>query len=253
MRRWLRKHWIALLGLLPLIPASFKGVIALITWGGDIDFVVSRSQDPGWVGQMINWLIDPPGWAILPLLSLGLACIFLDSRRRLAGMFADYTANQSYRTVKWLKPEAAIDAFVKTELVEERNKNKESAERFAILQIDTESNIRDLEQKLLKGEDVSKRLDTERARHRMSDTGLRVSHDILRASWTKLRREIGDQLESGDLVAKGFLYPHSGGAEEVIISAHEWRVLEISPLEGTAVDKSDGSIKYIGVLIGKRT
>ena len=87
-KRWLRKHWIALFGLLPLIPASFKGVLALITWGGDIDFVVSQKQDPGWVGQMINWLIDPPGWAILPLLSLGLACIFLDSRRRLAGMFA---------------------------------------------------------------------------------------------------------------------------------------------------------------------
>src|SRR4051794_41031650 len=84
MLGWVRRHWIALLGLLPLIPAAFKGALALITVGGDIDFVVSRSQEPGWVGQMIGWLIDPPGWTILPFMLFGFACIYWDTRRKSA-------------------------------------------------------------------------------------------------------------------------------------------------------------------------
>jgi hypothetical protein len=83
MWAWLRRHWLVLAGVVPLIPAAIKGALALINIGGNIDFVVSRSQDPGWVGQMIDWIIDPSGWAILPLIALGFACIYWDFRRKL--------------------------------------------------------------------------------------------------------------------------------------------------------------------------
>jgi hypothetical protein len=80
---WIRRHWLVLAGCLPLIPPATKGALSLVNFGGNIDFVISRSQNPGWVGRMINWLIDPPGWLILPLIALGLTCIYWDAKRQL--------------------------------------------------------------------------------------------------------------------------------------------------------------------------
>jgi hypothetical protein len=84
MLGWARRHWLALAGFLPLIPPATKGVLSLLSVGGNIDFVISRSQEPGWVGQLMNWLIDPPSWMILPLIALGLTCIYWDAKRQPA-------------------------------------------------------------------------------------------------------------------------------------------------------------------------
>ncbi len=79
---WLRHHWIALLGAIPLIPPTLKWLGWLVSRGGDVDFVISRTNDPAWVGTMIGWIINPPGWAILPLIAGGLFLIWLHVRRR---------------------------------------------------------------------------------------------------------------------------------------------------------------------------
>jgi hypothetical protein len=79
---WLRHHWLALLGAIPLIPPLFKWFGRLVGRGGDADFIISRISDPGWVGTMIGWIINPPGWAIVPLILGGLFLIWLDVRRR---------------------------------------------------------------------------------------------------------------------------------------------------------------------------
>jgi hypothetical protein len=81
---WMRRHWVALLGVIPLIPTALKWIGWLISRGGDADFVISRSSDPGWVGAMINWIINPPAWAIMPLIVAGFALIWLDVKRRRA-------------------------------------------------------------------------------------------------------------------------------------------------------------------------
>jgi hypothetical protein len=75
MFTYLRKHWKSVAGALVLVRS-------LVTYGGDADFVISRMQDPGWVGKMINWLINPPGWATFFLVLTGLALIWWDVARR---------------------------------------------------------------------------------------------------------------------------------------------------------------------------
>lgn len=78
---WFKRHWRALVGALPFVPALFKGAKGLVGLGGDADFIISRSQDPAWLRDVLNWLTDPPGWSILPLIVLGLGLIFWDAKR----------------------------------------------------------------------------------------------------------------------------------------------------------------------------
>ncbi len=49
------------------------GVTVLLLWGAQlmgalerIDFVVTRSSDPGWLGSTFHWLINMPGWPRWP-------------------------------------------------------------------------------------------------------------------------------------------------------------------------------------------
>jgi hypothetical protein len=138
---WLLRHWRALAGAATLIPAAIKGALALITFGSDVDFIVSRSQDPGWVGKMINWIIDPPGWAIVPLIVLGLAFIYWDVRRRGARSAPaenpikpepDMKPNQLVKhtaaatpeqtPTEWKRPLAAIEEFADERLLEIKDK-----------------------------------------------------------------------------------------------------------------------------------
>ena len=80
---WLRRHWIAVLGMGSLVLPIFKAIGAVLTRAGDIDFVVERTANPGWVGDVLNWLFDPPGWIIVPMIVAGLAFIYVDFQRSL--------------------------------------------------------------------------------------------------------------------------------------------------------------------------
>ena len=73
--RWIRRHWLALLGLTPLLPPLIKAVLQLIGLGGSIDFLIARYDDPACVGRMIGFLNDPPGWSIVPMILIGLLLI----------------------------------------------------------------------------------------------------------------------------------------------------------------------------------
>ena len=82
MFAWMRRHWLALIGYLSILPALLKGVVALVRLGGDVDFVISRWEQPGWVAAVINWFIDPPDWALIPMILLGFVLIYWDTRRK---------------------------------------------------------------------------------------------------------------------------------------------------------------------------
>jgi hypothetical protein len=105
---WIRRHWVALLSAIPLIPTVFKWLGWIVSRGGDMDFVISRTNDPGWVGTMIGWIINPPGWAILPLIAGGLFLIWLDVRRRSDVQVKDQiTTPQTAGTPYGTRPEKA--------------------------------------------------------------------------------------------------------------------------------------------------
>lgn len=82
MGSWVQGHWrraiaVALLWFLPL----WQFARSIIMLGGDADFVISRSEDPGWVGAMLNFILNPPAWINLPLILAGLAVIYWGTRR----------------------------------------------------------------------------------------------------------------------------------------------------------------------------
>lgn len=77
----IRRHWLAVLAALPFAPPVIKWVAWGVSRGGDADFIISRIEDPGWVGDMIEFVTNPPAWSILPLILAGLGLIYPDFRR----------------------------------------------------------------------------------------------------------------------------------------------------------------------------
>jgi hypothetical protein len=74
---WIKRH----------LPAAGGGLLLVLVWiktivgfGGDIDFLVSRSQDPGWVGVMWNQIVTSP-WMPMVLTVIGLGLIYWDFKR----------------------------------------------------------------------------------------------------------------------------------------------------------------------------
>lgn len=79
---WIKRHWLAIGGfILSAGGTIFRYAKEIISLFGDIDLLVERSRDPGWVGGMIGFLLDPPGWLILLVVIAGLFAIYLDVRR----------------------------------------------------------------------------------------------------------------------------------------------------------------------------
>jgi len=236
-------------------------VLSLVGFGGSIDFVISRSQEPGWVGQMINWLIDPPGWSVLPLIGLGLTCIYWDAQRQLAmggtSKRVACNADRASPSVEkrsmlpesignWQKPLAAIEMFATRELVEIKNKWAAALEQSIESEFDAAEKINSLSN----SEDAEK-LEHQRRRLHVAQMGGRLAQDELRRAWSELREDMASKLERRALVAKGVAAPHVPGNNEIEIPAHEWRILYLDPTDETAHSKSDNSVKYLGVVIAK--
>jgi hypothetical protein len=79
---WIRRYWLAIGGfILSAGGAIFRYAKEIISLFGDIDLLVERSRDPGWVGDMMGFLLDPPGWLILAVVIAGLLAIYVDVRR----------------------------------------------------------------------------------------------------------------------------------------------------------------------------
>jgi hypothetical protein len=99
MSGWLTCHWRALLGAASLLEPVWRLIKWLLHWASDFDFVISRIQNPSWVGVVINWLIkwvfDPPAWVTIPALIAGVALIFWDFRRQ-ARRAQEYNRHNSF-------------------------------------------------------------------------------------------------------------------------------------------------------------
>jgi hypothetical protein len=82
-------RWPTIIGgvlLLEVALPTLRAIYRLIRTGGDIDFVVERTKDPGWIRWMIENIINPPPWLTIPLVLAGLSLILWDTRRqRTAG------------------------------------------------------------------------------------------------------------------------------------------------------------------------
>jgi hypothetical protein len=56
----------------------------IIGWGGSLDFLISRSADPGWVGEAVNFIVANPAYLSFAFMLAGLALIVRYERRRVA-------------------------------------------------------------------------------------------------------------------------------------------------------------------------
>ena len=78
------RHWKAILAAFVGLPSL--GAIWRVGWNalsalGNIDFVISRSQNPGWIGYMINLLLNSPLWLILSGIVIGYLLFRVDNRQ----------------------------------------------------------------------------------------------------------------------------------------------------------------------------
>jgi hypothetical protein len=76
------KHWLSIIGAIPGVLAIWKGLRAIVSWAGDIDFLVSRSNEPGWIGNVINSLFNIPDPLLALLTVAGFLLILWDLKWR---------------------------------------------------------------------------------------------------------------------------------------------------------------------------
>jgi len=55
---------------------------AIVSLAGDVDLIVSRTEDPGWVGVAMRWLSAQPDWLLLILVAIGLSLIYWNNHNR---------------------------------------------------------------------------------------------------------------------------------------------------------------------------
>lgn len=76
------RRWRLAGGILFFVLPLWQFLRWLLKVGGDIDFVIERFNDPGWLASTMSWVLNFPAWLNLPLILGGLGLIFADMRRR---------------------------------------------------------------------------------------------------------------------------------------------------------------------------
>jgi hypothetical protein len=77
--QWFRRHWQAVIGLaLLVLPPVWKWTRQVLGVLGDVDLIVERTREPGWVKAVIGLALDPPGWLLLMFVLSGLSIIVWD-------------------------------------------------------------------------------------------------------------------------------------------------------------------------------
>lgn len=76
---WIRRHWPKFVGYALLAWTVTVRVLGAV---GSVDLVISRAQDPGWVGTVIGLVLNPSPWIDILLIVGGLGLIWWDLRRR---------------------------------------------------------------------------------------------------------------------------------------------------------------------------
>lgn len=54
----------------------------IIGWGGSLDFLISRSEDPGWVGDVLTFAATNTGYLSFVMMLAGVAFVLWNERRR---------------------------------------------------------------------------------------------------------------------------------------------------------------------------
>jgi hypothetical protein len=85
MLNFIRKHWAALLIVIPLLPSIWRGFIHLFDWGARIDLVATKLHEVGGISSALAFLISPPPWLIWPALVLAMLLLLWDRWRQPKG------------------------------------------------------------------------------------------------------------------------------------------------------------------------
>lgn len=64
---------------------------------GDVDFIVSRSADPGWLAEIAKFVIDPPNWFLLIIGLIGISLLAWPYAFKWIGHFVN-VPNQTTRS-----------------------------------------------------------------------------------------------------------------------------------------------------------
>lgn len=78
---FVRKHWVALLTILPFLPTIWREAIRLLDWGARIDLIATKLHEAGGMKGVLAFLINPPAWLIWPSVAIAIALLLWDKRR----------------------------------------------------------------------------------------------------------------------------------------------------------------------------
>jgi hypothetical protein len=83
---FVRRNWegvaAALFVVVPYLGAILRWIDRIVGWGGSLDFLISRSEHPGWVGSVLTFLLNPPEIVRLVALLAATYLLILRERRR---------------------------------------------------------------------------------------------------------------------------------------------------------------------------
>ena len=169
MFRWVKRHWLAIFGAVPLLVPLIRFAKWLVTLGGDVDFLVSRSEDPGWVGAMVNFIIDPPNWSIAPMIMAGLILIWLDGKRSRPAATVERAAEPDYARLN--EPAAPLKSTISSRVAYPAPLTTNLRDGKSVSPIDKVRNLLDAELSeaaiaaYVRSSDLVKGLDREIARY----------------------------------------------------------------------------------------
>jgi hypothetical protein len=81
MAKFIRKHWLALLAAIPLLPSVWRGLVTIFDWGGRIDLIATKLHEAGGMSGILAFLLSPPSWLIWPAVGLTALLLLWDKRR----------------------------------------------------------------------------------------------------------------------------------------------------------------------------
>jgi hypothetical protein len=76
-------RWMRIFGyIIAVASAIWSSARPILDWLGRVDFVIAHRADPGWLSTVAEYLTAPPWWLPWCVLALGLAIIWLNSKRQ---------------------------------------------------------------------------------------------------------------------------------------------------------------------------
>lgn len=103
---WIRRHWRSFVAFILFVWTVSTRVVG---WAGSVDLVISRTQDPAWVGTVIDYLLNPSPWLDIVLIGGGLGLIWWDVRRPRCSRDLAGVATPAVPSLKLATAPAAVD------------------------------------------------------------------------------------------------------------------------------------------------